>query len=141
MMVRGSAAAKVWRERLQRFVKSEMKVKPFCAGEGVSVASFYAWRRKLAKPAADRDRQEAGDLEPSHPSERPSRVFTPVVVSPLPATILPATISIRLPGGVQIDVPSENLAAVRTVIGELLRTDNGIVPGNGTVPANGAAAC
>ena len=130
MIVRGSDAAKVWRERLERFVKSQMKVKEFCVEESVSVASFYAWRRKLAKPTDDRDRQE--DCEPTHPSERTSRVFTPVVVSPLPATILPATISIRLPSGVQIDVPSENLAAVRTVIGELLRADNGTVPGNGT---------
>ena len=119
-MVRGSDAAKVWRERLQRFGTLEMKVKEFCAGEGVSVASFYAWRRKLAKPAADRDGQKDG--EPSYPSERTSPVFTPVVVNPLPATV-----SIRLLSGVQIDVPSENLAAVRTVIGELLRADR--VPG------------
>jgi hypothetical protein len=131
-MVRGSDSAKVsvWRERLERFGKSEVKVKPFCAGEGVSVASFYAWRRKLSKPAADR----ADQNEASYPSERPSRVFTPIVVNPLPATI-----SIRLPDGVQIDVPSDNLAAVRAVIDELLRIDR--VPGNGTVPANGPVAC
>ena len=125
-MVRGSDSAKVsvWRERLERFGKSEVKVKPFCAGEGVSVASFYAWRRKLSKPAADRAGQKNG--EASYPSERPSRVFTPIVVNPLPATI-----SIRLPDGVQIDVPSDNLAAVRTVIAELVRADE--VPCNGTV--------
>lgn len=125
-MVRGSDSAKVveWRERLERFVKSGMKVKQFCAGEGVSAASFYDWRRKLARPAASIDGQMDCDLEPSHPSG----VFTPIVVSPAPALV-----SIRLPDGVQIDVPSENLAAVRAVIGELLRTDR--------VPDNGTTAC
>jgi hypothetical protein len=125
-MVRGSDSAKVrvWRERLERFRKSEVKVKPFCADEGVSVASFYAWRQKLSKPAADRVDQKNG--EASYPSERPSRVFTPIVVNSLSATI-----SIRLPDGVQIDVPSDNLAAVRTVIAELLRIDR--VSGNGPV--------
>lgn len=131
-MVRGSDAAKVWRERLERFGTLEMKVKEFCVEEDVSVASFYDWRRKLAKPMADRDGQEDG--EPSYPSERPSSVFAPIVVGPLPATV-----SIRLPDGVQIDVPSENLAAVRTVIGELLRTDR--APGNGIVPGKGTTTC
>jgi hypothetical protein len=126
-MVRGSDSAKmrVWRERLERFAKSDMKVKQFCTGEGVSVASFYDWRRKLENPSAGRDGQEDCDLEPSHLSGRTSRVFAPIVVSPVPMPV-----SIRLPDGVQIDVPSENLAAVRTVIGELLQTD--LVPGKGT---------
>jgi hypothetical protein len=129
-MVRGSDSAKVsvWRERLERFGKSEVKVKPFCAGEGVSVASFYDWRRKLEESSAGHDDQEDCDLEPSHPSGHTSRVFAPIVVSPVPMPV-----SIRLPDGVQIDVPSENLAAVRTVIGELLRTD--------PVPGKGTAAC
>ncbi len=129
-MVRGSDSAKVrvWRERLERFVKSGMKVKQFCVGEGVSAASFYDWRRKLEESSAGRDGQEDCDLEPSHPSGRTNRVFAPIVVSPVPTSV-----SIRLLSGVQIEVLSENLAAVRAVICELLRTDQ--------VPDNGTAAC
>ena len=127
-MVRGSDSAKVkvWRERFGRFLASGMKVKQFCADEGVSVASFYDWRQKLTKRAADRDGQE--DCEPSHSGGRTSRVFAPIVVSPAPALV-----SIRLPDGVQIDVPGDNLAAVRTVIGELIRTEQ--------VLGSGAAVC
>jgi hypothetical protein len=32
-------------------------------------------------------------------------------------------ISIQLPGGVRVEVPAENLDAVRAVLGELLRQD------------------
>ena len=37
----------VWRERLERFSSCGLAVAPFCAREGVSVASFYHWRKKL----------------------------------------------------------------------------------------------
>lgn len=39
--------AALWRERLARHGRSEQSTADFCAAEGVSVASFYAWRRKL----------------------------------------------------------------------------------------------
>ena len=42
-----------WLERLARHGASERSVAQFCADEGVSVASFYQWRRKLSEaPAA-----------------------------------------------------------------------------------------
>jgi len=37
----------MWRERLERFSSCGLGVAPFCAREGVSVASFYHWRKKL----------------------------------------------------------------------------------------------
>ena len=42
--------AGLWRERVARHSRSERSTADFCAAEGVSVASFYAWRRKLATP-------------------------------------------------------------------------------------------
>ncbi len=36
-----------WRERFVRLEASGLKTAEFCAAEGVSIASFYAWRRKL----------------------------------------------------------------------------------------------
>jgi transposase-like protein len=41
----------VWRERLARFAKSETTVAAFCRAEGVSDASLYTWRRRLAVKA------------------------------------------------------------------------------------------
>ena len=112
-MVCGSSSVKLteWRERLERFGKSGSTVKQFCSDEGVSAASFYDWRRKLGTEPT------GGDCERSIPAENASRVFTPVVLSSAGVPV-----SIRLPDGVQIEVPSDNLAAVRTVICELVRT-------------------
>ena len=42
----GAAEAR-WREILQRQAGSEMSVRRFCAAEGISEPSFYAWRKRL----------------------------------------------------------------------------------------------
>jgi len=41
-----------WRRRLQRQAASGLSIPDFCSQEGVSTASFYAWRRRLAAPPA-----------------------------------------------------------------------------------------
>jgi hypothetical protein len=44
-----------WRLRLRRQAASGMSIPAFCSHEGVSSASFYAWRRRLApRPTAAR---------------------------------------------------------------------------------------
>lgn len=51
-----------WRARLERFRRGGLTVSRFCANEGVSVASFYGWRRKLAAGSAFAgQRRVAGD--------------------------------------------------------------------------------
>ena len=37
-----------WVDRMARFTRSGLTVFDFCLSEGVSVAAYYAWRRKLA---------------------------------------------------------------------------------------------
>jgi len=39
-----------WREIVERQAKSGMSVRSFCASDGISEPSFYAWRRKLQPP-------------------------------------------------------------------------------------------
>src|SRR5262249_25174824 len=41
----------LWRQRLLRFERSGLSAVAFCAKEGVSAPSFYAWRRRLQLPA------------------------------------------------------------------------------------------
>ena len=36
-----------WAERLRRCADSQLTVGDFCVWEGVSVAAFYVWRKKL----------------------------------------------------------------------------------------------
>ena len=37
-----------WAERLRGCADSQLTVGEFCVWEGVSVAAFYVWRKKLA---------------------------------------------------------------------------------------------
>ena len=50
-MARSSDSGKAvdWRRRVRRFGRSEMTVVGFCREEGVSTASFYRWRNRLAE--------------------------------------------------------------------------------------------
>jgi hypothetical protein len=83
-----------------------LTVARFCEDEGVSTASFYRWRNRLAH------------RRPATRGVERTPVFQPVRV-----TGAEASISIQLPGGVRVEVPAENLDAVRTVLSELLRQD------------------
>ena len=41
---------RLWRQRLQRQLASGLSISQFCTREGVSSASFHAWKRRLATP-------------------------------------------------------------------------------------------
>ena len=42
-----------WRDVLERQACSGLTIRDFCELEGVSTASFYNWRRRLAEPVED----------------------------------------------------------------------------------------
>jgi len=101
-----------WQQRLQRFTRSQMTVAEFCRREEVSVASFYQWRRKLAKTST-----EHGSFVPSA-----GPTFIPVQVTS------GASVQIIFPNGAQLTLPAHDrelitlsiaaIAAVRTTTGE-----------------------
>jgi len=141
----------VWRERLERFSSSGLAVGPFCAREGVSVASFYHWRKKVGRkhhaddePRVRSARRPAlgathgpgrsGDDHPPHrtgPAEGCGRFRQVAVIpgtSPVPLTapatrLPPGMLSIQLPGGTRMEVSAEDLDALRAVIAEVARAD------------------
>lgn len=59
-----------WRRRLRRQAVSGLSILEFCAREGVSSASFYAWRRRLTAPP------------PAAPPDPP--LFVPIHLDPAP---------------------------------------------------------
>jgi transposase len=89
-MPRSSSAAKVqeWVERLERLQSSGLTAAKFCEAEGVSLPSFYQWKRKLTAPA-----------NPAQDSTRGPSAFTAIELRPS----APAMTTIRLPGGVAIE--------------------------------------
>ncbi len=105
----------VWRERLERFSRSGRTVARFCGGEGVSIASFYLWRKKLGHKSRRR-----------HGTNRRG-AFQPVAVVPAAFGVVPgpAAICIQLPCGTRIEVGAEDLDAVRAVVAEVARAGRG----------------
>ena len=90
-----------WAERLDHFEASELTVSQFCLREGVSIASFYQWRRKL--------RGKSGGNEPKR--------FQPVQL-----TSAAAAMTVRLRDGIVIEVAAD---AIESVLAQLLRSDEG----------------
>lgn len=89
MMVNHSqpATRQAWRDRLERFTHTDSTVAEFCAGEGVSVASFYQWRRKLESDSLTHNRAPK---------------FVPLEL-PEASHAVPTTImQVDLPGGVRV---------------------------------------
>ena len=115
-----SGKAVAWRRRVGRFEHSGLTVASFCEQEGVSTASFYRWRNLLG------DRQSTArstDEQPTGTPGTPGGVGDVPTFLPVRVTRADAPVSIQLPGGVRVEVPAENLDAVRVVLGELLRQD------------------
>ncbi len=117
-MARASDSPKAiaWRQRVRRFGRSGMTVVRFCKQEGVSTASFYRWRNRLGEQVVPTRNADAQDWATTDTEQTP--LFQPIRVTGAETPIL-----IQLPGGVRVEVPTENLDAVRAVLGELLRHD------------------
>jgi hypothetical protein len=95
----------LWRQRLLRFECSGLSAVAFCAKEGVSTPSFYAWRRRLRRPTAE-------------PADRPAAPPADVARL-LPVRVLPAAapVEVLLPAGVVLRLaPGCDLGFVRTLV-------------------------
>lgn len=97
----------VWQTRLREFDRGNFTVVEFCRQAGVSVPSFYLWRRKL-KPAVAVSKARSQVV--------PAVSFLPVEITS------GGRVEVLLPGGVRVLVPSHDQQALRTVISTLLTT-------------------
>lgn len=100
-----------WRRRLARHGEWSGSVATFCEREGVSVATFYQWRRKLGRqspgPATSRvAKRPAPDAPPR---------FLPVRIE------APAQVELEFPNGVRMRVPAHSTAALEAVVGAVGR--------------------
>ena len=92
-----------WVERLRRFETSSTTVDAFCEAEGVSTASFYQWRAKLAVG-------EKLATSAQHPA-----AFVPVHIAAA------SEVAIHLPGGVQVTLPARERELIERTIALLVR--------------------
>jgi hypothetical protein len=119
---------RLWRERLRRFKTcSGLAVAEFCAVEGVSPASFYQWRRRLAadrtRPAVERPVRSISRTAGSRrvngmPASSQAR-FVPVRLNG-PAAV---GIEIHLPNGARLCLPGGDPEILRVAIESVGRLD------------------
>ena len=77
-----------WIARLKRFQERPTSVHAFCRAEGISTASFYLWRRRLAG-------------EPREPTA--TQTFVPLTVTHTPPT---APVEVAFPNGIVFRLPA-----------------------------------
>ena len=111
-MSRSSDPAKLelWRSRLQEFESGSATVAEFCQRIGISKASFYLWRRKLAL-AAPEDAQVGNSAT--------ALSFLPVQITSGSAS----RITVLLPNGTRVLVPGSDREALRMVIEVVARAE------------------
>ena len=93
------ATRRLWVERLERFGRANQTVAQFCAAEGVSVPSFYVWKRTLAGGTAP--------LDPVRPTLVPIRLTASPAGPPI-EVVFPSGTLLRFP----IDARPDVVAAV-----------------------------
>jgi hypothetical protein len=109
-MGRKQRAEWVWRGRLAKFSKSGLTVPDFCRQEGVSMPSFYQWRKRIEHQRAETmSVRRIKSLKQN--SSRPQS-FVPVSVPVAVSTLA----EIEFPNGVRIRVPAMNAEALRLAI-------------------------
>ncbi|MFZ5828892.1 MAG: IS66 family insertion sequence element accessory protein TnpA [Planctomycetota bacterium] len=119
-----------WRRRMARFQGWRRSVAEFCRREGVSDASFYQWRRRLAGTPARKKRDAAGPGKKAAGPGRGQPVgaedgraaggtggFAPVRL------VTAASVGVHLPGGTQLCVPISDPEVLRLVMDALVRAD------------------
>lgn len=105
-----SETAKLWQDRLRRFVASQSTVTQFCQNEGVSQPSFYKWKKKLRQPpivAASKRTGSIVQFMPLRLATEPVNQVAPKADQQASPSL--ACTTIELPGGIRIrvEVPTD----------------------------------
>jgi hypothetical protein len=89
----------LWRECIRRYVDSGLTITQFCAREGLSVATFQSWKRRL----------RLIDLADHRPASPAPPAFLPVTVRVAEHALGdPLVIVADLPNGIRLRIPTAN---------------------------------
>lgn len=117
--ISGQERIKLWLDRLSRYYRNGQSAAEFCVSEGVSLPSFYQWKRRLSPTIGSRQttcKKRTGSTTSSHQTtSSPQANFTELAV----ATRSSAASCIRLAGNVVIELGTEQ-ATVTTIVNQVL---------------------
>ena len=109
-----------WRRRSERSAGSSVTVAEFCGREGVSEATFYQWRKRLAPGISVARAATGGAAGARGRTTVPhcgQAAFVELALAPA------AVVEMELPNGVRVRVPADREQALRVAIraaGELV---------------------
>ena len=103
--------AELWRKRVEFQLGSGLSVAEYCGREGISTASFYAWKRRLGVSRSTFGKRSRKRL-PKRPSN--GRSFAGGFVQ-VPLAIN-AAIEVCFADGTTARVPAEHLSATLTLL-------------------------
>jgi hypothetical protein len=90
-----AGARQLWIERLARFSESGLCPAEFCAAEGVSLPSFYSWKRRLNTESRSSAAEQNLDTQLA---PRLLPVCLPAAATPV-ELVLPSGVVLRVPPG------------------------------------------
>jgi hypothetical protein len=111
---RGATKVTEWRARLARHAGSGLSITRFCEAEGVSMPSFFNWRRRLAGAGGARPIGEAVGAA-RNAGDTGQALFQPILIEASGRR----DVSIRLANGARLRLPAENVALVCAVVAAL----------------------
>ena len=104
-----SSKAALWSKRLAVCERSGLSRRDWCAAHGINVHTFDYWRYRLrARPPAKLVR-----------SKRRSQALVPIVVSGAASASTASTITLRLPGGIELSAASFDARWLADLVREL----------------------
>jgi transposase-like protein len=111
-----------WQDRLDRFEAGQVSIAQFCRDEGVSQASFFSWRKKLA---SQKRRPQARQTTSASPGAKPpSAAFQAVrIVSAA------GGLAVELRGGTKLQIPTSDPATLELAIQTLVHSDARLASG------------
>ena len=110
-----------WRKRIEQQQHSGATVAEFCQREGVSAATFYAWKRKLQTKRSPQTKkmpphQKKGTRTHGQGESSATPANVPFVQLPLSSPAASPWIEVVLAEGTVVRLPQQNLAALQTVL-------------------------
>ena len=107
-----------WRQRLESQSVSGLSIVAFCRKEGVSQATFHAWKRKLRDPLSARPESRKAVTARCSPRRRAAATkhLRDFLQIPVTAARSSPWIELTLADGTLVRVPQQNTAALVSVL-------------------------
>ena len=107
------AKAALWRQRFADFDAGTMSVAQFCQSIACSVASFYQWRRKLARrQPSQRPKSHRRSATNASPADRESTAASQF----LPVLLRSSSVVVTLAGGTRFELSCDAQQALLAIL-------------------------